>query len=124
MRLIACLVSLGLLSAGCALQTGDPSAESTGRPEEVVAAPGNGATGREVLPTSFNPEQLDPTPPAAARPSGSSAHGAAAATPAATSTAPTPPPGGPAGDNPNPSPWIQNAGGIVFQGPAPKGDGS
>jgi hypothetical protein len=41
MRLVALVLTLGCLTAGCVVQAGDPSAEETQRPDEIVAVSNN-----------------------------------------------------------------------------------
>ena len=118
MRLIACMLSLGLFSAGCALQAGDPSAQETAteHPSEAVAAPGADTGGRVVLPTAVTPDQAGGVLGQTQRTGAS--HGPAAPTAAGVSS-PAPTGGPPAGDNPNPQPWGSGTPGLPYQGPTP-----
>ena len=63
---IALLGALLLPCAGCALQTGDPTAEETQRPNELAAAPGGES--QTVRPVSANlvegtQQPITPGPP-------------------------------------------------------------
>jgi hypothetical protein len=100
MRLVALILTLGSLSApllmGCAMQTGEPSADETAnqRPDELVAVSGSA---RPITPLPGSPTS-SPAP-----------HPATTTNGGGTSL----PPAGPGqtsgstieDDNPNPSPW-------------------
>jgi hypothetical protein len=110
MRLVGIALLGALLSAGCAMQTGDPNVDETGRPNELTATPGGGEGVRPVS-TAADEFPAEPVPtqtgPKASR-TGSISNPAGAGVP----------PAGPK-DNPNPSPW-----GNGFGGPqAPAGGG-
>jgi hypothetical protein len=104
MRLIVCLLSLGLLSTGCAFQAGDPSADEADRIDGVVSQHGDPGTERTVLPAEKSPNQVGSLPDVA--PASPATHGRPVATPAAA--------GGQNGSDgvepgdPNPSPWWVN----------------
>jgi hypothetical protein len=110
---IALLGALLLPCAGCALQTGDPTAEETQRPNELATAPGGES--QTVRPVSANLVEgtQQPVTPGTAGPRAT--RGDAPTTPAGAGGVA---PGGQK-DNPNPSPWGDGIGGI---GPKPAGD--
>lgn len=94
MRLVSFVLGLALVSAGCAIQPGDPSGEPTQKPDEIVTTSG----GSEGSPTALAPVAAEPTA-GATHATGSSAAGHNGTQPtAAASTTPSQ-------DNPNPSPW-------------------
>ncbi len=99
MRLVALVLVLGSLSAGCAIEAGDPSStEEPQRHEEIVAVSGSA---RPITP------EPGPTPTATT--------GGKPATVTATQTNPATgmnPSGGATfqADNPNPSPWDPHSG--------------
>jgi hypothetical protein len=99
MRLVALVLVLGSLSAGCAMEAGDPSStEEPQRHEEIVAVSGSA---RPITPVP------GPTPTATA--------GGKPATVTSNQTLPstgTNPTGGTTieADNPNPSPWDPHSG--------------
>ena len=105
MKLVAIAVLGALLSAGCALQTGDPTEEETQRPGELVATPGGTSQTIRQLGANETGVELTPSNPAPGGPRatrGSSPTGPAGGGPGA--------PGGQK-DNPNPSPWGDGVGG-------------
>src|ERR1700677_1480059 len=101
MRLVALVLVLGSLSAGCAMEAGDPS--STHEPqhhEEIVAVSGSA---RPITPEPGPAPTSTATKPTTAVSGGGSE----------TLPASNPPPAGgatPESDNPNPSPWDPHSG--------------
>ena len=104
---IALLGALLLPCAGCALQTGDPTADEAQRPNELVATPGGGQQ-ETIRPLGGNGGQLTaPSSPVSAG-GPRATRGDSPTTPAGAGA------GSPGGqkDNPNPSPWGDGVGGI------------
>ncbi len=110
---IALLGALLLPCAGCALQTGDPTAEENQHPNELVAAPGGQSD--TVRPVTANVAEgaQEPITPGAGGP-----RATRGSSPTAPAGAGGVAPGG-SKDNPNPSPWGDGVGGI---GPMPAGN--
>jgi hypothetical protein len=104
MRLVAWILTLGCLSAGCAMQTGDPTTEDEPqRQNEIVSVSGGS---RPIAPVSAAAATASPTPAplAAATPAGA---GGATIPAAGSDTSGT----SIQADNPNPSPWVPHGGG-------------
>jgi hypothetical protein len=104
---IALLGALLLPCAGCALQTGDPTAEEAQRPNELGAAPGGES--QTVRPVSANLVEgtQQPITPGSGGPKATRGD-----SPTAPAGAGGVAPGGQK-DNPNPSPWGDGVGGIA-----------
>lgn len=102
MRLVGFALVGVLLSAGCALQTGDPGADEAQRPQELVTEPGGGEA------TVLHPSTAtgNVTSPQGASTGAKASRGATATGTEGAGGVPTGPK-----DNPNPSPW---GGGDVF----------
>ena len=99
MRVVGIAIITALLSAGCAIQAGEPLPEETQRPNELVGVSG-GVSGDEEPGINAHPQAL---------PRGSLG------------------PNGPAADSPNPSPWTGGSTGDPHTGNAngdPSGSGS
>jgi hypothetical protein len=110
MRVVAIAIITALLSAGCAIQAGDPPAEETQRPTELVGVYGGEQQGAvNARPEVQTHTSLGQTGPAEDSPNPSPWTGGSGAPHGGTNN------GGPAGqigggnngepDNPNPSPW-------------------
>lgn len=102
MRVVGIAVIAALLSAGCALQTGDPPPEQTRRPDELVDLSGDSQAGAASGPGAL-PRAGGTTDSANANspnPSPWTSQGAGA--PHAGNVSGQ---GGNNADNPNPSPW-------------------
>jgi hypothetical protein len=114
MRVVGIAIITALLSAGCAIQAGDPQPEETQRPNELV-----GISGGEEPTVNARPQVLPRTPlgqngPAADSPNPSPWTGGSNGDPHTGN-----PNGDPSGsgsgsggntDNPNPSPWSNPTG--------------
>jgi hypothetical protein len=96
-----------LMSAGCALQTGDPSVDETQRPGELVSEQGGGPG---VAHAENANAMLDR--PSTVAPTGDQASRGAPTAPAGTGAIGTGPK-----DNPNPSPWGDGVNGPIELGP-------
>jgi hypothetical protein len=104
MRVVGIAVITALLSAGCAIQAGDPTPEEVQRPNELVSIPGGEQPSISARPESVNRESLgtngpgdNPTP--SPWTGGGDPHAAGAGQGGNGNGN-----GGP-NQNPNPSPW-------------------
>ncbi len=88
---------LGALSAGCALQTGDPMVDEAQRPGELVAEPGSGPA---VVQRDSVTGNLTQAPQPTSGTGATASRGAKATNPAGAGGVASGPK-----DNPNPSPW-------------------
>ena len=103
MRLVAWILTLGCLSAGCAMQTGDATSEDEPqRQNEIVAVSGGS---RPIAPVSGTTATASATsdPQTAVPPTS----GGGTTNPAGPETFST----SIEADNPNPSPWVPHGGG-------------
>ncbi len=103
MRFVGFALVGALLSAGCALQTGDPSVDETQRPGELVSEPGGGGVTGVTARTAAAQDK-----PTNLSGSGDQAHSGWSVAPAGSTGGPTGPK-----DNPNPSPWGDGVNGPV-----------
>jgi len=115
MRVVAIAIITALLSAGCAIQAGDPPAEETQRPNELVGVYGGEQQGGvNARPEVQSRTSLGQNGPAADSPNPSPWTGGSSDTHGGNTN------GDPSGqignggggeqDNPNPSPWSNPSG--------------
>jgi hypothetical protein len=103
MRVVGIAIIAALLSAGCALQAGDPLPEDTQHPSELVSIPGGSQTGVNARPQALPRAGVGQTGPAADSPNPSPWTSEGSGDPHANGEQGN---GGNGNtDNPNPSPW-------------------
>jgi hypothetical protein len=114
MRVVAIAIITALLSAGCAIQAGDPAPEQTERPNELVGLVNGDQSGANARPQVQNHTAIGQTGPAEDSPNpspwteqgnDSTGSGGPNGVPPGQGI------GGSNQDNPNPSPWTNNANG-------------
>lgn len=103
MRVVGIAIITALLSAGCAIQAGDPTSEEMQRPNELVGISGSEQPSVNARPQRLTRPSIDTSGPAADSPNPS---------PWTNGGNNAPQPGNTGGngsggqnDNPNPSPW-------------------
>src|SRR5579883_2208753 len=68
MRVVGIAIITALLSAGCAIQAGDPTPEETQRPNELVGVPGSEQPDLSTRPQRVNNPAIDQGHPSADSP--------------------------------------------------------
>jgi hypothetical protein len=116
MRVVAIAVITALLSAGCAIQAGEPTPEQTERPNELVGLVGNDQPGANARPQVQSHTAIGQSGPSADSPNPSPWTDQGSGAPTSNGPNGVPPGGGIGGngnnqDQPNPSPWTNSASG-------------
>jgi hypothetical protein len=117
MRVVGIAIITALLSAGCAIQPGDPQSEEMQRPNELVGISGSDQPGVGARPQVFTRSPLGQTGPIEESPNPSPWGGQGNGDPHAGGMNGDPSGNGGSGsssggqsDNPNPSPWANPSG--------------
>ena len=106
MRVVGIAIITALLSAGCAIQAGEPVPDETQRPNELVGIGGGDQTGVIARPASQTKTAIGQSSPATASPNPSPWTNEGPADPQVnTATGASSGGGSSNDDNPNPSPW-------------------
>ncbi|HEX8794209.1 MAG TPA: hypothetical protein VF765_24870 [Polyangiaceae bacterium] len=104
MRVVGIAIITALLSAGCAIQAGEPVPEETQRPNELVGIGGGDQTGVIARPAAQTKTAIGQSGPQADSPNPSPWTNEGA-TPQAGTAGASSGGGSDNNDNPNPSPW-------------------
>ncbi len=105
MRVVGIAIITALLSAGCAIQAGDPAPEETQRPNELVGVSGAEQPGVNARPQSLTRTVIDQNGSSTASPNPSPWTNGGSNAPQPGNVNGSGNGGGGQTDNPNPSPW-------------------